>query len=45
MGAILSVIFFLIGMIITPFGSLLILPFAAIARSVEARKLKTAAEK
>lgn len=45
LGAILSVIFFLIGMIITPLGSLLILPFAAIARSVEAKKLKTAAEK
>lgn len=41
----LSVIFFLIGMIITPLGSILILPFAAIARSVEAKKLKTAAEK
>lgn len=39
----LSVIFFLIGMLITPLGSLLILPFAAIARSVEAKKLKKAA--
>ncbi|MCM1545729.1 MAG: helix-turn-helix domain-containing protein [Clostridiales bacterium] len=45
LGAILSVIFFLIGMIITPLGSILILPFASIARAVEAKKLKTAAEK
>lgn len=41
----LSVFFFLIGMLITPLGSLLILPFAAIARSVEARKLKVSAER
>ena len=45
LGVFLSVIFFLIGMIITPLGSILILPFAAIARSVEAKKLKAAAGK
>lgn len=45
LGVFLSVIFFLIGMLITPLASVIILPFAAIARSVEAKKLKTAAEK
>lgn len=41
----LSVIFFLIGMIITPLASIMILPFAAIVRSIETKKLKTNAEK
>ncbi len=45
LGVFLSVIFFLIGMLITPLGSILILPFASIARSVEAKKLKANAEK
>lgn len=40
LGAILSVVFFLLGMIITPLGSVFILPFAAIKRSIEGAKLK-----
>lgn len=39
----LSILFFIIGMIITPLGSIIILPFAAIKRSYEAKKLKAAA--
>lgn len=45
LGVFLSVIFFLIGMLITPLGSLLILPFASIKRSVEAKRLKADAER
>lgn len=45
LGVFLSVIFFLIGMLITPLASIIILPFAAIKRSVEAKNLKAAAER
>lgn len=44
LGAILSVLLFLIGMIITPLCSIVILPFASISRGTEAKKLKTSAE-
>lgn len=45
LGAILSVVFFLIGLIITPLVSVFILPFAAIKRSAEAKKLKRDAQR
>ncbi len=41
----LSVIVFIVGFIIVYLGSVLILPFACIKRGIEAKKLKTAAEK
>ena len=42
--AILSVIFFLLGLLFTPVASVFILPFAAIKRALEGRKLKAAAQ-
>ncbi|MDE6790940.1 MAG: helix-turn-helix domain-containing protein, partial [Clostridia bacterium] len=41
--AILSVIFFLFGLLFTPIASIVILPFAAIKRALEGRSLKKAA--
>ena len=41
----LSVIFFLIGLIITPLVSIVIFPFALIKRITEGKKLKAQAEK
>ncbi len=44
LGAILSVLVFLFGLMFTPVASIFILPFAAIKRSFEGRQLKKAAE-
>ena len=44
LGAILSVIIFLFGLLFTPVASIFILPFAAIKRGLEGRKLKAAAQ-
>ncbi|MDE6850234.1 MAG: hypothetical protein K2J54_02795 [Clostridia bacterium] len=44
LGAILSVLFFLIGLIVMPIAGIMILPFAAIKRGFETRKLKAHAE-
>lgn len=41
LGAILSVIFFLIGLIVMPIAGIMILPFATIARILKAKKLKS----
>lgn len=43
LGAILSVIIFLFGLLFTPVASVFILPFAAIKRGLEGRKLRIAA--
>lgn len=45
LGVFISILCFLVGMIFTPVASVMILPFAAAARAVEAKKLKAAAEK
>lgn len=44
LGAILSVILFLFGLIFTPVASIFILPFAAIKRTLEGNRLRAAAE-
>lgn len=44
LGAILSVLVFLFGLLFTPVAAVFILPFAAIKRTLEGKKLKEAAE-
>lgn len=45
LGAMLSVLLFLLGLIIMPIASLMILPFASLKRIIENKKLKSQAEK
>lgn len=44
LGAIASVLFFLIGLIIAPIASVFIFPFALLVRCVKGKKLKNAAD-
>lgn len=44
LGAILSVLFFLVGLMIMPIAGIMILPFASVKRGFETKKLKAQAE-